>query len=132
MVFIKRVHFYKYNAENLKIRKSNMFTLGIDPYRFILKQMYNECFFSKICINQRGDVLPCLKARYSLGSFIEDNYVEALKKLIEEYWYVSVDDKSKDYKCSKCENRYICRNLCIFSSDKDQCSYNIEESKWNC
>ncbi len=126
----KKIHYI--NSENLKIHKSNMFSLGIDPYRFALKQMYNECFFGKICINQRGDILPCLKAGNPVGNFLGDNFIEGLKRLIENYWYVSVDDKTQEFKCTRCENRYVCRNLCTFSPNKDECSYHIEESKWSC
>ena len=126
----KRIHVI--NSDSLKIHKSNMFSSGIDPYRFVLKQMYNECFFSKICINQQGDILPCLGADVSVGNFLGEDYAEAFKRLIEDYWYISVDDRIQDYKCSRCENRYVCRNLCIFSQDRDQCSYDVEGVKWNC
>lgn len=124
----RRIHYI--NSDNLKIKKSNMFSAGINPYRFVLKQMYNECFLGKICINQVGEVLPCLGATDATGNILEDDFVEAFKHLIEDYWYVSTDDKDENYKCRRCENRYVCRNLCIFSSDKDQCAYNVEELEW--
>lgn len=125
----KRINYI--NSDNLKIRKSNMFSMGIDPYRFVLKQMYNECFFGKICISQAGDILPCLGATNATGNILEDDFVEAFKHLIEDYWYVSTDDRDEDNKCRRCENRYVCRNLCIFSSDGDQCTYNVEELEWS-
>jgi len=124
----RRIHYI--NSDNLKIKKSNMFSAGINPYRFVLKQMYNECFLGKICINQVGEALPCLGATDATGNILEDDFVEAFKHLIEDYWYVSTDDKDENYKCRRCENRYVCRNLCIFSSDKDQCAYNVEELEW--
>lgn len=125
----KRIQYI--NSDNLKIKKSNMFSSGIDPFRFVLKQMYNECFFGKISIDQTGDILPCLGATDSTGNILEDDFVEAFKRLIEDYWYVSTDDREDEHKCRHCENRYVCRNLCIFSSDRDQCSYNVEELKWS-
>lgn len=125
----KRIQYI--NSDNLIIRKSNMFSAGIDPNRFVLKQMYNECFFGKICINPTGDILPCLGAKDHTGNILEDNFVESFKNLIENYWYVSTDDREDDYKCRHCENRYVCRTLCMFSSDKDQCAYNVEALKWS-
>lgn len=120
-----------YIDDDLKIRKSNMFSRGIDSYRFVLKQMYNECFFGKICINPAGEILPCLGASNTTGNILMDDYVESIKHLLESYWYISTDDRDKDYKCRVCENRYVCRNLCAVASDVDQCSYNVEEMKWN-
>lgn len=119
------------NSDNLNIKKSNMFSLGIDPFRFVLKQMYNECFFGKICINLAGEILPCLGATSAVGSFLEDNFAESFKKLLEEYWYVSTDDREEGNKCRRCENRYVCRNLCVFSTNDNQCAYNMEELKWS-
>lgn len=75
--------------------------------------------------------MPCLKASDPVGNFLEDNFTEGIKRLIENYWYVSVDEKPQKFECTRCENRYVCRNLCIFSSSKDECSYHVEEAKWS-
>ncbi len=120
------------NRSSLKIKKSNMFAQGIDPYRFSLKQMYNECFYGKLCIDPAGEIMPCLGANLSLGNILAEDYTEGFKKLIEDYWFVSVDDAEKGYKCKRCENRYACRNVCIFSEDREQCSYDVEGAKWSC
>lgn len=51
--------------------------------------------------------------------------------IIEDYRYDSIDDNYSGNKCKYCENRYVCRNLYTFSSDEDQCTYDVEAAKWN-
>lgn len=118
------------DTKSVIIGKENVYNTAIEPYRLALKMMYNECFYGKICINCQGELIPCLgNNKDVLGNVLADDFYETLKKVIVDYWYLSVDES--DNKCRKCEYRYVCRNICYYSEKENKaCRYDVEGRKW--
>ena len=80
-----------------------------EPTDFLVRKKWNECFAGRLCINAKGDVMPCIFARELLIGNIRnksliDLYREDARFFRDSYKIDNVNE------CKNCELRYACRD----------------------
>lgn len=115
------------NMNEPHYKKSNLATKK-DFASFFTRTIYDSCLLGKVSIMSNGDVVPCFGLRdFILGNAVNDNMRTILKKLYDNWWSISVDEREHQ-KCIHCEFRYNCSS-CVKMSD-NMCAYDVEEGIW--
>ncbi len=95
---------------------------------FFYKKLKDSCLNGKMFILSDGSVVPCFQVRdKKIGNLLDEDFIEVYRKLIVDYWYASIDQRTTKQKCRQCEFRYAC-SVCRFSNPDVFCQYDPLQS----
>lgn len=77
------------------------------PKSFNLNKKWNSCWYGKIAITSKGDVIPCIFARECILGNIRKDTKEHIKVNTLKMWGITKDNIQS---CRECEYRYACHD----------------------
>lgn len=75
------------------------------PFAFSCNRQWNSCWYGKLAITSRGDVIPCIFARDLVCGNVRTDPLESIREKLLGYWRITKDQVEG---CSACEFRYAC------------------------
>lgn len=94
-------------SEVLKPRYQCKASFNTSRESFYKNQKWNSCWFGKIAITSKGDIIPCIFARECVLGNIRIDPSEKIKKEILKAWSITKDQVTE---CCNCEYRYSCHD----------------------
>lgn len=93
----KNIQFVKYAYPYIKYSNNDYNKNYIFDLRyFMLSHTYNPYYYKRLCVNEDGDFMNCLKCEKHFGNINNDNVLDVVnKKEFRELWYAAYD-KVKD------------------------------------
>lgn len=90
---------------------------------FFYKKLKDPCLNGKMFVLSDGNVVPCFQGRsVKIGNLAEEDCGGVYRKLIVDFWYAPMEQRTKDKKCRLCEFKYACPT-CRFSNPDVFCQY---------
>lgn len=74
---------------------------------FQYNKHWNSCWFGKIAITAKGEVIPCIFARESVLGNIDTDPADTIRDNVLKAWGITKDDVKI---CKDCEYRYSCHD----------------------
>ncbi len=74
---------------------------------FYKNQKWNSCWFGKVAITSKGDIIPCIFARECVLGNLRTNSYEKIKEAVLKAWSITKDQVRE---CCDCEYRYSCHD----------------------
>lgn len=107
------------------------------PYTFARNHQWNSCWFGKLAITAKGDVIPCIFARDLPCGNIRKDSAESIREKLLQYWRITKDSVEG---CRDCEYRYACDDCRPLSMGEGgglygkypRCLYVPETCRWEC
>ncbi len=111
-------------TKSAKINSNSGFgNLSLKEDFFWRSHLAHNCFSNHICINEDGNVFPCVMLRESLGNLENDSLYNIIVK--DESQKLRNLTKDKVDKCSLCELRYVCFDCRIDRKDQSFLSQSL-------
>ena len=109
---------------------------SVKKKEFDYNQKWNNCWFGKIAITSKGDIMPCIFARECILGNIRINTKEKIKSNILKMWGISKDQVEE---CKLCEYRYACHDCRPLAkgltgnllAKYPRCCYDPVSGQWN-
>ncbi|MCP2604597.1 radical SAM protein [Candidatus Aminicenantes bacterium AH-873-B07] len=80
---------------------------GISKSQYFFNKEKNSCWFGKIAVTVRGQIIPCVMARnHVMGNVFKIRIKDIIRRKIVKKWWILTKDKIE--KCKECEYRYAC------------------------
>lgn len=104
-------------------------------YHFSVNHQWNSCWYGKLSITAKGDIIPCIFARDLICGNVRTDDWNAIRDKLLHYWRITKDEIDE---CKGCEYRYACddcRPLAMGDGDGiyakyPRCCYKPSECNW--
>lgn len=130
---------HKHSIKNVKIL-SDRYQLkpdfSVKMKEFDYNKKWNNCWFGKVAITSKGDIIPCIFARECIMGNIKNDSIDTITANVLDMWGIS---KDKVDECKICEYRYACHDCRPLAkgltgnllAKYPRCCYNPQSGEWS-